>query len=142
MKLKFRADAKDWTIFGLFCVLLLYLSAIAVLNLSEFSKYGSFYGLNPFPAFTPEFLMPTIAIFVFALAAIIMSVSSYFFDREKGFGVSTEPKNEKGYSRWATDKEMKKQLKMIDPASETSEYAGIPIIFNCFFISLSVAHLE
>ena len=128
MKLKFRADAKDWAIFVLFCLLLLYLSAIAVLNLSEFSKYGSFFGLNPLPAFTSEYFMPTIAIFIFALAAIIMSVSSYFFDREKGFGVSADPKNEKGYSRWATDKEMKKQLKMVDPTSVTSEYAGVPII--------------
>ena len=128
MKLKFRADGKDWMIFILFCFLLLYLSAIAVLNLSEFSKYGNFFGFNPFPAFTSEYLMSTIAVFVFALAAIIMSVSSYFFDREKGFGVSTDPKNEKGYSRWATEKEMKKQLKMVDPISETSEYAGIPII--------------
>ena len=128
MKLKFRADPKDWMIFILFCFLLLYLSAIAVLNLSEFSKYGSFFGFNPIPAFTSEYLLSTIAVFVFALAAIIMSVSSYFFDREKGFGVSVDPKNEKGYSRWATEKEMKKQLKMVDPISETSEYAGIPII--------------
>ena len=128
MKLKFRADAKDWTIFILFCLLLLYMSAIAVLNLSEFSKYGNFFGFNPLPAFTPEYLLPTLAIFIFALAAIIMSVSSYFFDREKGLGFSTDPKNDKGYSRWATDKEMKKQLKVVDPASATSEYAGIPII--------------
>ena len=39
MKLKIRADAKDWLIFGLFCILVLYITAIGVLNLSEFSKY-------------------------------------------------------------------------------------------------------
>ena len=128
MKLKFRADAKDWVIFGLFCVALLYLSAIAVLNLSEFSKYGIFYGLNPLAAFTGEYILPTLVIFGFVLAAIIMSVSSYFFDREKGFGISTDAKNEKGYSRWSTDKEMKKQLKMVEANAPTSEYAGIPII--------------
>lgn len=128
MKLKFRADAKDWTIFGVFCVALLYLSAIAVVNLSEFSKYGTFYGLNPLPAFSKEYLLPTLVIFGFILAAIIMSVSSYFFDREKGFGISTDAKNEKGYSRWSTDKEMKKQLKMVEAVAEKSDAAGIPII--------------
>lgn len=128
MKLKFRADAKDWTIFILFCIALLYLSAIAVLNLSEFSKYGIFVGLNPLPAFSKEYILPTLMIFGFILAAIIMSVSSYFFDREKGFGISTDAKSEKGYSRWSTDKEMKKQLKMVDAIAEKSDSAGIPII--------------
>ena len=128
MKLKFRADPKDWMIFILFCIALFYMSAIAVLNLSEFSKYGTFYGLNPLPAFTPEFILPTFAIFIFALAAIIMSVSSYFFDREKGIGFSAEAKSEKGYSRWATDKEMKKELNCVDALAPSSEYAGIPIL--------------
>lgn len=128
MKLKFRADPKDWVIFCLFCILVLYLSAIAVLNLSEFSKYGTFFGLNPFPAFTGEYIIPTLVIFIFIIAAIIMSVSSYFFDREKGFGISTDSKKEKGYSRWSTDKEMKKELKEVDAIAPTSQYAGIPII--------------
>jgi len=128
MKLKFRADSKDIVIFAIFCVILLYLCAIAVLNLSEFSKYGTFFGLNPFPAFTSEYVFPTLVIFIFALAAIIMSVSSYFFDREKGIGISTDAKKEKGYSRWCTDKEMKKELKPVLAMAETSEFAGIPIM--------------
>lgn len=128
MKLKFRADSKDIVIFIIFCVILLYLCAIAVLNLSEFSKYGTFFGLNPFPAFTSEYIFPTLVIFIFALAAIIMSVSSYFFDREKGIGISTDAKKEKGYSRWCTDKEMKKELKPVLAMSETSDFAGIPIM--------------
>lgn len=128
MKLKFRADSKDIVIFVIFCVILLYLCSIAVLNLSEFSKYGTFFGLNPFPAFTSEYIFPTLVIFIFALAAIIMSVSSYFFDREKGIGISTDAKKEKGYSRWCTDKEMKKELKPVLAISETSEFAGIPIM--------------
>lgn len=128
MKLKFRADAKDIVIFVIFCIVLLYICSIAVLNLSEFSKYGTFYGLNPFPAFSSEFIFPTLVIFIFALAAIMMSVSSYFFDREKGIGISTDAKKEKGYSRWCTDKEMKKVLKPVIADSETSEFAGIPIM--------------
>lgn len=128
MKLKFRADAKDIVIFIIFCFILLYLCALAVLNLSEFSKYGTFYGLNPISAFTPEYIFPTLVIFIFVLAAIIMSVSSYFFDREKGIGISTDAKKDKGYSRWSTDKEMKKELKEVLSNSEKSEYAGIPIM--------------
>lgn len=130
MKLKFRADAKDITIFLIFCVVLLYLCAIAILNLSEFSKYGTFFGLNPLPAFSKEFIGPTFVVFGFALAAIIFSVQSLFFEREKGFGISTDAKKEKGYSRWCTDKEMKKELKEVDAIAEKSEAAGIPIINN------------
>ena len=44
MKLKFRADPKDLVIFSIFCLVLLYLSAIAVVNLHEFANYGSFAG--------------------------------------------------------------------------------------------------
>ena len=129
MKLKFRADAKDLMIFIVFCIILLYVCAVAVLNLSSFSEYGSLYGLNPIEAFTDtKFLWPTLVAFFMVLAAIMMSVSSYFFDREKGIGITTDAKKEKGYSRWCTDKEMKKELKMVDALAETSEYAGIPII--------------
>ena len=129
MKLKFRADAKDWAILVVFSIILLYVCAVAVVNLSEFSHYGTFSGLNPLPAFLDvNLLVPTLVIFFVVLAAIIMSVSSYFFDREKGFGISTDAKKEKGYSRWATEKEMKKELKMVDALSEKSEYAGVPIM--------------
>ena len=55
MKLKFRADKKDIVIFLIFCVVLLYLIAIAVLNLNSFATEGEFRGLNPFPAFSKEF---------------------------------------------------------------------------------------
>ena len=44
-----------------------------------------------------------------ALAALFISVSSYFFEREKGLGITTE-KKDKGYSRWAKDKEIKEEL--------------------------------
>ena len=44
MKLKFRADKKDIVIFLIFCVVLLYLIAIAVLNLNSFATEGTFRG--------------------------------------------------------------------------------------------------
>lgn len=128
MKLKFRATAKDFLIFGIFAVVLFYLVAIGVLNISSFAAEGTFHGFNPFPAFTKKYLVPTIVGFVFALVFIAASVSSYFFERDKGFGISTEGKKDKGYARWATDKEMKKTLKQVPAKALNSEFAGIPII--------------
>lgn len=128
MKLKFRATAKDFLIFGIFAIVLFYLVAIGVLNISSFAAEGTFHGFNPFPAFTKEYLLPTLVGFGFALVFIAASVSSYFFERDKGIGITTEGKKDKGYARWATDKEMKKTLKQVPAKAVNSEYAGIPII--------------
>jgi uncharacterized membrane protein len=99
MKFKFRAEPKDWLMFIIFCAVLLYMVAIAVLNISSFAEYSVLHGFNPFPAFTSEYIGPTLVFFFFALIAIMMSVSSYFFEREKGFGLAAGAKKEKGYSR-------------------------------------------
>ena len=130
MKFKLKASGKDWMIFGFFSIFLLYLVCIAVLNLSEFATFNRFYGLNPIEAFTPKYLGATIIGFIAAEAVIITSVSSYFFERDKGFGFSTEAKKEKGYSHWESEKEFKKQLKRVLPGDPTSDVAGIPLINN------------
>jgi len=126
MKFKFRADAKDVLIFIVFAVFLLYIIALGVLNLA-YLKDGEGLTLNPIPAFGPEFITPTLVFYFSALILLFLSVSSYFFDREEGFGLSMG-KKDKGYSRWAKDKEMKAVLKEVDPKAPTSEYAGIPLI--------------
>lgn len=128
MKLKFRADAKDISIFVIFAAFLLYFVAIAVLNVGTFAKDSTLHGFNPLPAFSENYLAPTMVFFLVALIAIITSVSSYFFDREKGFGVVTDPKTDKGYSRWAKDKEIKNLLGLVIPNSKTSASAGVPLI--------------
>ena len=130
MKLKFRADAKDIFIFIVFSIFLLYFVAIAVVNLASFAQEGTLAGLNPLPAFGKEYLLATIIGYIGAFIAIIMSVSSLFFEREKGFGISTDPKKDKGYSRWATEKEMKKELKLVHAKDLKSDVAGIPLINN------------
>ena len=130
MKLKLVADSKKWTIFIVFCIVLLYFVAIAVLNLYYFSHYGIAYGFNPIEAFTPQFILPTLVGFIVILAAVFISVSSYFFERDTGIGISTAPKKEKGYSRWEPEKEFKKQLSPVYPGQETVEKAGIPLINN------------
>ena len=125
--MKFRADAKDIKIFVAFCILLLYFCAIAVLNAHTLATTGQLYGLLPFEAFMPKYLATTLLLFILVLAGVCFSVSSYFFDREKGFGITTT-KKDKGYSRWCKDKEMKATLHEINPSAETIEHAGIAVI--------------
>jgi len=127
MKFKFRADAKDIKIFIGFCILLLYFCAIGVLNAHSLATSGTLYGILPFEAFTPKYLATTIMLFLLILVGVCFSVSSYFFDREKGFGITTE-KKDKGYSRWCSEKEMKKTLCEIDPSADKIEHAGIAVI--------------
>ena len=127
MKFKFRADAKDIKIFIGFCILLLYFCSIGVLNAHSLATSGKLYGIIPFEAFTPQYLGTTIMLFFLILIGVCFSVSSYFFDRDKGFGVTTE-KKDKGYSRWCSNKEMKKTLSEIDPSATKVDHAGIAII--------------
>ena len=130
MKLKLRAEPKDWLIFGIFAIFLLFFIAILVGNIVGLTKGTELTGINPFPAFSKDLFPLTMVIYIAVLILVFTSVSSYFFDREKGIGISAAPKKEKGYSRWATDKEMKKNLKKIDPHAESTEYAGVPLINN------------
>ena len=125
--MKFRADSHDILIFGIFCIFLLYLCAIGVLNANSLATDGKFYGIIPFKAFTPQFIGATFTLFLLALVGIFAAVGSYFFDREKGLGFEFG-KKDKGYSRWCKDKEMKATLKEIDPRADEIQYGGIPII--------------
>ena len=130
--MKFRVAKKDFIIFIIFCIFLLYLCAIAVLNFSSFASEGTFSGLNPLPAFTGDYLVLTLFMFVIALVIIFSSVSSYIFDREKGSKklLTIADKEEKGYSRWASDKEMKSDRGVVHVMSTDQhvEGAGVPLI--------------
>ena len=133
MKLKFRAEAKDIVIFLIFCVVLLYFVAIAVLNLNSFAVDGVFRGLNPFPAFGLDFILYTIVFYLLALIALMLACSSYFFEREEGFGITTEKKSKNdGYSKLMTEKEMKKDygIKKIHLKDDTYDAGGFPVINN------------
>lgn len=133
MKLKFRADLKDIVIFLIFCVVLLYLIAIAVINLNSFATEGIFRGLNPLPAFSDEFILPTILFFILCLVALMTACSSYFFEREEGFGVTTKKKSKNdGYTKLWSDKDMKKDygIKKIIIKDDTYDAGGFPVINN------------
>ena len=54
--MKFRVDEKDLKIFICFSILLLYLCAVAVLNLHSLATSGTIYGFVPFEAFSKEFI--------------------------------------------------------------------------------------
>ena len=129
MKLKFRAEPKDLLIFAIFCVFLLFVVAWGVVNLSSFATTGSFYGLNFLPAFTPTYLPATLIFYILAVGLAFAGIKSYFFETEKGIGITTN-KNDKGYSRWAKDKEIKADEKifMLNTKDDNYEHAGVPLI--------------
>ena len=131
MKLKFRAELKDIVIFLIFCVVLLYFIAIAVLNINSFYVDGIFYGLNPIKAFSSEFLLVTLTFYILAVGAILIGSSSLFFEREEGFGITTEKKEKHdGYSKLMSEKDMKKDygIKKVHLKDDSYDAGGIPII--------------
>ncbi len=129
MKFKFRADPEDLLMFIIFAIFLLYIVAIGVVNLSTFASEGHLSGLNPFPAFSSEYIFSTIVFYILFLIGLFVSVSSIFFEREKGFGITTD-KKDKGYSRWAKEKEIQAELEAVSIIDKTSKAAGVPIILN------------
>ena len=129
MKFKFRADPEDLLIFGVFAAFLFYIVAITVANLSTFAADGHLSGINPFPAFAPDKIFSTIVIYLLALLGLFASVSSMFFDREKGLGLTTD-KKDKGYSRWAKDKEIQEELERVEINSRPTKVAGVPLMLS------------
>ena len=126
--MKFKVEPKDLLIFIVFCICLLFLCCLIVLNISYLSNEGRFYGIVPFLAFTPKYLTATITLFIMSLVGIFMAVSSYIFDRESGFGFDVGAKKNDGYARWAKKNEVKKQLKLVDPKAYTADAAGLVVI--------------
>ena len=127
MKLKFKATKQDWLIFGLFSLILLFVVSVLVNNIHSFSTEGRFAGLNPFTAIIHN-LPAVIVFYLFAMVFLFVTVKSYFFEREKGFGIVEGQKDTKGYSRWCTDKEMKNTLKEINVLDDEYQYAGFPLV--------------
>lgn len=130
--MKIKVSAKDLAIFGVFCLFLLYFSAIAVLNVFSLINDGIFYGLMPFEAFTGKYIAGTLVVFISVLVAIFFSVSSSIFERKSGIGFEIGSKEEKGYSRWLKEKEMKKAYKVVKVGvkDETAPAGGIVLINN------------
>lgn len=130
--MKLKVTGKDLVIFGVFCIFLLYFSAIAVLNVFTLINDGEFYGLSPFEAFTGKYIFGTLLVFFAVLVSVFFSVSSSIFERKSGFGLELGNKEEKGYSRWLKEKEMKKAYKVfrVGVKDETAPAGGIVLINN------------
>ena len=133
MKLKFSVDAKDVTIFIIFCIVLLYFIAIAVVNIHSFAIEGTFSGLNPLPAFAPDLIIATIVLYLLSIVALLLACSTYIFEREEGIGFTTQKKSKAdGYSKIMSERDMKHQqgIKKIHLKDEVYDAGGIPIINN------------
>src|SRR5574344_1687574 len=131
--MKFRITKKDLTIFAAFSIFLLYLCAIAILNFDSFANRGVFYGLLPFKAFSLHYLPLTLGMFFISLIIIFSSVSSYIFNKENGKpGIKIGEKENKGYSRWAKDKEIKEDsgVVAIDPTQDNIAAGGVPLLYE------------
>lgn len=89
--------------------------------------------MNPLPAFAPDLLLTTLMFFILAVVAILTACSSYFFDREEGFGVTTQKKSKNdGYSKLMSENDMKKDygIKKVHLIDDTYDAGGFPVINN------------
>ena len=74
MKLKLRAEPKDWLIFFVFAIFLLYFIAIAVGNIVYLTKGAELPGLNPFAAFSSDLFALTMVVYLAFLIIVFTSV--------------------------------------------------------------------
>ena len=130
MKLRLRVEPKDLIIFCIFSFVWLIVVQLLVVNINAFVQEEDF-TINIFMVYT-DGVMIGVTIIGFFLGIIIglISVKSYIFERKSGVGIEVGAKKEKNYSRWAKDKEMKAELKKVDPKAKHNDAAGIPIIMN------------
>ena len=127
---KLTANKEDVIKFSIFSVAMFLLVSIIVNNLATFAAAGEFSGLNPFAYRDFDTFLLAIIATIVVLLSIIFGTSSQFFEKEKGFGFSFAKKDKGGYSRWATEKEFKTELKHIYADDKTTQVAGIPLINN------------
>lgn len=131
MKLKFRAEKKDVVAFVVIALFMLLLIAVCVANVVSILNDGVPAGLNIFRAASGSSIALVFLIWIAVVGTVFGSVSSYFFEREKGFGFTDVPK-ENGYSRWAKDTEIQnaKDVVKVPFANKTAEVGGTPIIYD------------
>ena len=131
MKLKFRAEKKDVIAFVVVALFIFFLIALCVANVVSILQDGVPAGLNLFRGLSGSSFALTLLIWIAVVGTVFGSVSSYFFEREKGFGFTDIPK-ENGYSRWAKDKEIQtaKDVLKVPFASKTAEAGGTPVIYD------------
>ena len=130
MKLKFRAEKKDVIAFVVVALFIFFLIAVCVANIVSILNDGVPAGLNLFKLDGSSFVL-TLLIWIAVVGTVFGSTSSYFFEREKGFGYTDLPK-ENGYSRWAKDTEIQnaKDVIKVPFIDKTAKSGGVPIIYD------------
>lgn len=132
MKLKVRVKKKDFVIFVGICLLLFIGCMILSMNFLSFSETGELAGLNIFEHSSSKSLRLALVLFIVSIIVIFMSVSNTIFDFEKGkLGLTFNEKEEKGYNRWTTEKEMKNAFKIEKvPVNVPESDAGGIVLVN------------
>lgn len=131
MKLKIRVKEKDFILFIAICIALFIGCAILSINFLSFSDTGKLAGFNIFAHYSWKAFGLTMLLFIVSLVVIFMNVSSTIFNFEKGgLGLKFGDKEDKGYNRWTTDKEMKRafKIKKIPVNVPDSDAGGIVLI--------------
>ena len=126
--MKFRISSKDLGVLALFVILLFYLCTLITGNVGSLTSGGGFI-LSPFPGIF-KYFGATFVLFIIFILLVFSSVQSNVIDRKKGFGFEIGEKQEKGYSRWSKDKEIKndKGVEVVDPLAMETNVAGIPLV--------------
>ena len=153
MKLKFRAEKKDVVAFLWGCLLLLIVVAMCVVNFYHsgaederlFIDGNLHWTFAFYKGFFPPYLGYTILFWLVAIVALVASVSSKFYEREKGFGFA-KGKKEDGFGRFAKEDEYK-NFKDVEPVSLTAKEsvaAGFPLVYdkkkNLVYVDNGEAH--
>ncbi|MBQ3475883.1 MAG: type IV secretory system conjugative DNA transfer family protein [Bacilli bacterium] len=131
MKLKFRAEKKDFIAFGIVAIFVLIVIAVTISNVRSLIQEGVPTGLRIFSNMDAGSFTLTIITWLVVTGLVFGSSTSYFFEREKGFGFTDTPK-ENGYSRWAKDKEIMeaKDVLKVPFATKTAKAGGVPVIYD------------
>ena len=131
MKLKFRAEKKDFIAFLVVALFVLFVVAVCVSNVTSIIHEGTPSGLNIFSTFSKNTVALTLVIWIAIVGVVFGSTSSYFFERDSGFGFTDLPK-ENGYSRWAKDKEIMtaKDVVKIPFKLTKTDCGGTPVIYD------------
>ena len=131
MKLKFRAEKKDVIAFVVVALFVFLVVAFCVANVTSIINDGVPAGINIFLAFTKTSAPLTFIVWIALVGVAFGSNTSYFFEREKGFGFTDLPK-ENGYSRWAKDKEIMgaNDVVKVPFIDKSAPAGGTPIIYD------------
>ena len=130
MKLRIKVEPKDMMLFCIFAFFWLIVVQLFVVNINAFVDAEPF-TFNIFLVFTDgTMFIVTIIGFLIGIAVALFSVKSHVYEMGTGVGLEVGAKREKNYSRWAKEKEMKSELKKVDPKAKHNDAAGIPIIMT------------